>query len=65
MNDEWIISSHSNPNGECVKARRRRRKGTVQVGDSKLPDTAPVLEFTPQAWRVFTTRLKAIPSDGR
>lgn len=31
----------------------------VLVRDSKLPDTAPMLAFSPQAWTSFTRSLEA------
>jgi len=71
----WVKSSHSAYNGDCVEAASYRTSsrsmsngqcvevgtgpGVVGARDSRLGDSSPVLEFTPQAWLAFTAALKA------
>lgn len=57
MDTGWGKSSYSNPTGCCVEARQQ---GTVQVRDSKIPDTSPVLGFAPAAWQEFIAGIKAV-----
>ena len=52
MNSQWIKSSRSAANGQCVEARFHRSQ--VQIRDSK-DQAGPVLSFDPQAWREFVT----------
>lgn len=56
----WRKSSYSGNNGgACIEVVAAR---TVAVRDSKDPD-GPILAFGPQAWTVFTARLKAGTAD--
>jgi hypothetical protein len=48
---EFVKSSHSSGNGECVEVARNI-PGTVAVRDSKDAD-GPILRFTPSAWNAF------------
>jgi hypothetical protein len=48
---EFVKSSHSSGNGECVEVARNI-PGTVAVRDSK-DVCGPVLRFTPCAWNAF------------
>ncbi|GAA4083079.1 DUF397 domain-containing protein [Streptomyces shaanxiensis] len=48
---EFVKSSHSSGNGECV-AVARNAPGTVAVRDSKEPD-GPILQLIPSAWTAF------------
>jgi Domain of unknown function (DUF397) len=52
---DWAKSSASNPNGECLEARD---VGVVQVRDSKIAATSPVLTFSPAAWETFLVTLR-------
>jgi hypothetical protein len=53
----WRKSSYSGSNGgNCVEVGSVPR--AVAVRDSKTPHGS-VLAFTPQAWAVFTARMKA------
>ncbi|MBA2945316.1 DUF397 domain-containing protein [Streptomyces himalayensis] len=49
---EFVKSSHSSGNGECVEVARNI-PGTVAVRDSKDPD-GPILRLTPDAWASFS-----------
>ncbi|MET8247872.1 DUF397 domain-containing protein [Streptomyces sp. NPDC005202] len=49
---EFVKSSHSSGNGECVEVARNI-PGTVAVRDSKDPD-GPILTLSPVAWGWFT-----------
>ncbi|WP_406475706.1 DUF397 domain-containing protein [Streptomyces sp. NBC_01615] len=49
---EFVKSSHSSGNGECVEVARNV-PGTVAVRDSKDAD-CPILRLTPEAWAPFT-----------
>ncbi|MGH3189054.1 MAG: DUF397 domain-containing protein [Streptosporangiaceae bacterium] len=54
----WRKSSYSGNNGgACIEVAAAR---TVAVRDSKDP-SGPVLPFGPQAWAVFTDRVKTTP----
>jgi Domain of unknown function (DUF397) len=57
---QWIKSSFSFSNGNCVEvAARRGRYGAEHlVRDSKTP-LGPVLVFTPAAWHAFVRDVKA------
>lgn len=44
-------------NGTCVEGRTH--DGMVQIRDSKLGTTSPVLSFSPTAWQEFTDGIKA------
>jgi hypothetical protein len=58
---EWRKSSRSGSNGgNCVEVARNL-SGVVAVRDSKNPD-GPKVTFGPEAWRTFTSGLKAGPS---
>ncbi|WP_199036386.1 DUF397 domain-containing protein [Glycomyces salinus] len=51
---EWKKSSRSdNQGGACVEVRAHN--GVVQVRDTKLGDTSPVLDASPAAWRALLT----------
>ncbi|MEV6588273.1 DUF397 domain-containing protein [Streptomyces acidicola] len=52
---EFVKSSHSSGNGECVEVARNIR-GTVAVRDSKDPD-GQILRLTPGAWAAFAVYL--------
>ena len=56
----WVKSSRSGPTGgNCVEVAAGAAAGRVMVRDSK--DTGgPVLDFSPEAWRLFTTGVVAI-----
>ena len=53
----WRKSSWSQSNGHCAEARTV--VGVVQVRDSKLGTSSPVLVFTPAEWAAFTAKIKA------
>ncbi|MEV6168103.1 DUF397 domain-containing protein [Streptomyces sp. NPDC051954] len=48
---EFIKSSHSSGNGECVEVARNI-PGTVAVRDSKAPD-GPILRLGAETWAGF------------
>ena len=48
---EFVKSSHSSGNGECVEVACNI-PGAVAVRDSKDAD-GPILRFTPFAWKAF------------
>ncbi|MFJ2111085.1 MULTISPECIES: DUF397 domain-containing protein [unclassified Streptomyces] len=54
---EFIKSSYSSGDGECVEVARNI-PNTVAVRDSKHP-TGPVLHLTPAAWSAFTATTDA------
>ena len=54
MNSTWQKSAHSGYNGNCLEARQ---VGVVQVRDSKLSDSSPVLAFSGDQWTRFLTSL--------
>ena len=55
MDSNWRKSSHSGSNGgECVEVATA---GTVLVRDT-ADRNGPVLTFTPDAWRAFTTTIR-------
>ncbi|WP_133847452.1 DUF397 domain-containing protein [Labedaea rhizosphaerae] len=54
----WRTSSHSGDNGNCVQVSLTTTDALVR--DSKNT-TAPVLDFTPAAWRTLLTRLDQQP----
>jgi hypothetical protein len=47
----WAKSTYSTRSTTCVEARTN--DGVVQVRDSKLGDTSPILEFPLESWREF------------
>ncbi|GAA2427181.1 DUF397 domain-containing protein [Streptomyces glaucus] len=49
---EFVKSSHSSGNGECVEVARNV-PGSIAVRDSKDAD-GPILTFTPAVWAAFT-----------
>ncbi|MFJ8637033.1 DUF397 domain-containing protein [Streptomyces sp. NPDC093568] len=49
---EFVKSSHSSGNGECVEVARNI-PGTVAVRDSKDTD-GPILRLTAETWVEFT-----------
>ena len=49
---DFIKSSHSSGNGECVEVARNL-PGTVAVRDSKDVG-GPILRLAPSAWAAFT-----------
>ncbi|MFF3308110.1 DUF397 domain-containing protein [Streptomyces sp. NPDC002952] len=53
---EFVKSSHSSGNGECVDVARNL-PGVVAVRDSKDPD-GPVLRLAPGAWASFAAHLR-------
>jgi hypothetical protein len=53
----WIKSSYSASQGECVEVADLPDGGRA-VRDSKDPD-GPVLTFTADAWRRFTDEIRA------
>lgn len=56
---EFVKSSYSSGNGECVEVARNIRH-TVAVRDSKRPD-GPLLVLDPAAWDTFTADLRRQP----
>jgi Domain of unknown function (DUF397) len=55
MESNWRKSSYSGDNGgECVEVATA---GTVLVRDT-ADRNGPVLTFTPDAWRAFTTAIR-------
>jgi Domain of unknown function (DUF397) len=48
---QWVKSSHSFANGNCVEAAELP-DGHIGVRDSKSPH-GPVLRFTPEEWNAF------------
>ena len=57
-NHGWRTSSYSTNGAECVEVGRDRGAEGVVVRDTKAR-SAPVLWFSPEAWRTFADRLKA------
>ncbi len=66
---EWVKSTASNPNGECLEWRcmrsansgarlKTQQAGVVQVRDSRLGDASPVLSMSPAAWQRFLAPLR-------
>ncbi|MHC0429272.1 DUF397 domain-containing protein [Streptomyces sp. O3] len=55
---EFVKSSYSTGNGECVEVARNV-SGTVAVRDSKILN-GPVLRLAPTAWSAFTEDLPAL-----
>ncbi|MEU1364756.1 DUF397 domain-containing protein [Streptomyces sp. NPDC005803] len=53
---EFVKSSYSSGNGECVEVARNV-PGTVAVRDSKTP-AGPVLLLAPAAWDAFQAGLR-------
>jgi hypothetical protein len=53
---DFLKSSHSSGNGECVEVARNL-PGVVAVRDSKDPD-GPVLRLAPGAWASFAAHLR-------
>jgi len=51
----WVKSSYSGSQANCVEVAIRDR---VRVRDTKHRN-GPVLNFRPEAWREFTSRVKA------
>ena len=60
---EWVKSSCSFSNGNCVQVARLPG-ATVGVRDSNDPN-GPILVLTPRAWAAFTRRLQAGLALGR
>ena len=58
---EWIKSSYSGSQANCVEVTVRDR---IMVRDTK-DRTGHVLRFTPTAWREFAEQLKAAESSIR
>ena len=61
MNDpRWRKASYSGSNGGgCVEAGNHPRGVMVRdTQDPQWPDSAPVIEFTAEAWRAFTDALR-------
>ncbi|MEV5197904.1 DUF397 domain-containing protein [Streptomyces sp. NPDC053720] len=56
---EFVKSSYSSGNGECVEVARNIPH-TVAVRDSKRPD-GPLLVLAPAAWDTFMTGLRRQP----
>ncbi|MEV0021889.1 DUF397 domain-containing protein [Streptomyces atroolivaceus] len=56
---EFVKSSYSSGNGECVEVARNIPRA-VAVRDSKRPDEH-LLVFTPAAWGSFITDLRRQP----
>jgi hypothetical protein len=52
---EFVKSSHSSGNGECVEVARNLPH-TIAVRDSKTPAGA-IVTVGPRAWRAFAARL--------
>ncbi|MGW1953475.1 DUF397 domain-containing protein [Streptomyces sp. NPDC001920] len=50
-NFEFVKSSYSSGNGECVEGARNV-PGTIAVRDSKDPD-GPILRLAPGSWTAF------------
>ncbi|MGH4009398.1 MAG: DUF397 domain-containing protein [Pseudonocardiaceae bacterium] len=54
---QWIKSSHSGANNNCVEVASLDDRGRA-VRDSKDP-TGPALTFTATQWAAFTTGVRA------
>ena len=54
---EWVKSSFSFSNGNCIETRLVVVGGrlAIAVRDSQLGDDSPVLVFRPPAWRALIT----------
>lgn len=57
LNEQWRKASYSNNGASCVEVRYL--DGVVQVRDTKLGETSPVLSFTPDEWRALTDGVRA------
>ncbi|MBW1601236.1 DUF397 domain-containing protein [Streptomyces sp. JJ66] len=55
MDPDWITSSYSGGNNNCVQARRKDRRAAVR--DSKVPDGA-VLAFPMTGWDAFVVGVR-------
>ncbi|MGW2474864.1 DUF397 domain-containing protein [Streptomyces sp. NPDC001665] len=60
---EFVKSSYSSGNGECVEVARNV-PGLIAIRDSKR-EAGPVLVLTPGAWNAFKSELGASPSGAR
>ncbi|QFQ98171.1 DUF397 domain-containing protein [Streptomyces phaeolivaceus] len=56
VTDEWIKSSYSIGNGECVEVRSPA-PASLGVRDSKVHD-GPSLSFPTDAWNAFVASIK-------
>ncbi|MCD0442822.1 DUF397 domain-containing protein [Glycomyces sp. A-F 0318] len=60
----WKKSSRSgNTGGNCVEVRGRA--GVVQVRDTKLGETSPILDASPADWRGFLTAVAKLEATSR
>ena len=59
----WQTGSYSGQSGSCVEVARNLAEAVV-VRDSK-DRGGPVLAFSPEEWRAFTTAMKASEFDLR
>ncbi|KUO19686.1 DUF397 domain-containing protein [Streptomyces dysideae] len=57
---EFVKSSHSSGNGECVEVARNI-PGTIAVRDSKDAD-GPILRLMPKSWTAFLCLTDRLPS---
>lgn len=58
LRNEWTKSSFSADKPQCCVEARVVRDG-VEVRDSKLGESSPVLWFTPDEWDAFTGGVRA------
>ncbi|GAB3231197.1 hypothetical protein GCM10027447_26180 [Glycomyces halotolerans] len=56
LSSNWQKSSRSQPQGDCVELRQRG--GAVQVRDSKLGNTSPILDLDRSAYASLIEDLK-------
>ncbi len=54
--DQWHRPTRCT-SGTCTLVRHTT-DGTIQVADSKLGDTSPILTFDPDQWRAFIDAVK-------
>lgn len=53
---KWRRSSYSGSQGNCVEARANGAR--LEVRDSKLGDSSPVMDLSPVDWRGFLASVK-------
>ncbi|MEU0691224.1 DUF397 domain-containing protein [Streptomyces uncialis] len=55
---QWVTSSYSNGNGNCVEVQVRNLGESVAQRDSKQAAAGPVITHTREGWQAFVTGLR-------